>query len=247
VRVHAQPIVDATTGEIVSLEVLARVQHPERGTALPATFLADARPAERLALDSRVLADSLRALREHQQESGCSSPPYLNANLSLESLARPDLAEHVLGLLGRYDVDPSRLRLEVPELADLTTVQDAAPQLRALRSAGVAVTLDDLGAGSTSLRHLSALAIDGIKIDLSFVAGIVDNERDLAVVRMLIDLGAGLGLAVTAEGVETQDQLRLLRELGCPYVQGYLVGRPRPLSEALDAVAAGSPHVHLPG
>lgn len=232
-RVHAQTICEAATGRVASVEVLARVQHPERGLVGPAEFLHDAPHDAMCALDEAMLRAATRQILDHENSVGGQVTDCLNVNLSLPSLALDDLDTRVFDILDETGFPPHRLRLEVPEVADLTAVEDATPRLQTLRAAGVAVTLDDMGSGSSSLRHISRLAVDGIKIDRSFVSGIVENERDLAVVRMLIDLGAGLGLTVTAEGVETPQQLEVLRDLRCPYVQGFLLTRPEPLDKVL--------------
>jgi EAL domain-containing protein (putative c-di-GMP-specific phosphodiesterase class I) len=105
---------------------------------------------------------------------------------------------------------------------------DVIPSLRRLRDHGVGITLDDMGAGSATLRHLSVLPLTGIKIDKLFIDGMLDNRCDRAVVKLLTDLGHDLGLRVTAEGVERPEQLDALRGLGVPCAQGYLLGRPMP-------------------
>lgn len=227
---YFQPIVDVTTGAVVSVEALARLRHPERGILSPADFLPGAPPSAMRGLDDAMLVTALSRLLYAEAEEGAIKVPFVNINLSRASLTRTDLASHVLGLLDRVGFPPARLRIEIPEIADLEVVQDAAPHLRRLQLAGIAVTLDDVGAGSSSLRHVSQLPVDGLKIDRSFIARLPGSDRDLAVVRMLIDLGAGLGLKVTAEGVETKEQLSVLKQLGCPFAQGFFLGVPAPLT-----------------
>lgn len=234
VEPHFQPIVDLATGRTVAVEVLARIRHPRLGLLAPDHFLPQSSAATLLRLDEHILRQAVRQVLEHPRTGRIR---HVNVNLSPASLARGDLAEHVLAVLGSERFEASRLTLEIPEDAELACVRAATPQLQRLRSAGVAITLDDVGAGSSSLRHISGLAIDGLKIDRSFVDGVHTNERDQAVVRMLVDLAAGLGLSVTAEGVETQAQVDQLRALRCPFGQGYLLGRPRPLDQALDGPA----------
>lgn len=225
-----QPIVDLTTERPVSIEALARLRHPQEGLLTPAAFMPGAGPAALRRLDDAVLRTALRTVSAHEARHGPVAG-YVNVNLSLASLGREDLATHMLAIFTEVGFPAERVRLEIPEIADFGTVQRATPQLRALQEAGVAVTLDDVGAGSTSLRHISQLAVDGLKIDRSLVAGVAANDRDLAVVRMLVDLAAGLGLSVTAEGVETEEQRSVLRSLGCSYGQGYLLGRPAPMAQ----------------
>ncbi|MEO5711082.1 MAG: EAL domain-containing protein [Nocardioidaceae bacterium] len=242
-RVHAQAIHEVATGKLASIEVLARVQHPDLGLVGPGEFLYDAPDDALCALDEAMLRAATRQLLDHERTWARQVTPYLNVNLSVPSLVLEDLDTRVFAILEESGFPTHRLRLEVPEVADLAAVQKATPRLQSLRDAGVAVTLDDMGSGSSSLRHISRLAVDGMKIDRSFVSGIVDNERDLAVVRMLIDLGAGLGLTVTAEGVETAEQLEVLRDLHCPYVQGFFLAHPEPLAEVLAARQPGDASV----
>ncbi|MFZ5851907.1 MAG: putative bifunctional diguanylate cyclase/phosphodiesterase, partial [Actinomycetota bacterium] len=235
---HYQPIVEVATRAVASVEALVRWVHPRQGLLGPARILPEAERHGMLRrLDAWVLHRACADLARWTEQLGAQAPAYVNVNVSSALLAHPDLVATVLAATEAANLDPARLRLEIPEAADLDAVLAAAPQLRELRSQGVSLTLDDMGAGSSSLRHLSQLAVDGLKIDRSFVAGLLGNDRDLAVVRLLVDLGAGLGLLVTAEGVEEADQLARLADLGCPYAQGYHLGRPVP-TEQLPAVLA---------
>lgn len=122
------------------------------------------------------------------------------------------------------------LRLELPENAELEALAVASPRLARLAGHGVRLTLDDMGAGSTNLRYLSTLDVQGIKIDRGFVAGMLHIPRDHAVVKLLSDLGHGLGMRTTAEGVENAEQLAALADLGVPYAQGFHLGAPQPLA-----------------
>jgi EAL domain-containing protein (putative c-di-GMP-specific phosphodiesterase class I) len=236
-RLHYQPITRLSDGRTVSLEALVRWQHPRLGLLTPDRFLGPGSPSrEARLLDQWVIGQACRDLAEL---TGPRAPRFVNVNVTPASLGDESLADTVLDAALTAGISPSRLRLEVPESAGLSEVLSAGAQLDRLREAGVSLTLDDMGSGSSSLRHISRIKVDGLKIDRSFVAGITDNERDVAVVRMLVDLAAGLGLQVTAEGIETPEQLTLLRSLGCPYGQGYLLGRPAPLLEPAPQLSAG--------
>jgi EAL domain-containing protein (putative c-di-GMP-specific phosphodiesterase class I) len=135
----------------------------------------------------------------------------------------------VIAALAETGLAASRLMVELPEGASLDILNAATRGLDRLRQLGVGLVLDDMGAGSTSLRHLSALTIGGLKIDATFVNGMIHNPRDYTVVKLLADLGRGLDLPVTAEGVESLEQLAALAELDVEYAQGYYLGRPQPL------------------
>ncbi|GAB3864663.1 hypothetical protein GCM10027610_113430 [Dactylosporangium cerinum] len=138
-------------------------------------------------------------------------------------------------------VDPDRLRVELPESADLAQLQDVVGQLHDLRDHGVGIVLDDMVAGVATLRHLSALSVTGIKIDRLFVAGMLDNRNDHAVVKLLGDLGQSLGIDVTAEGVEVDGQLDWLRRLQVPYAQGHHLGMPAPADHLTPLLRTGRP------
>ena len=230
ILLHYQPIVHVHSGQLASVEALARWAHPELGLLGPGDFLHRFDEAGlAVQFGEYVLRVACAQLRTWREVFGEDAPPRINVNLSVRQLLDPGLVAAVLGVLRFYDLPPGVLRLELPEVATLAQMQQARPALVALRDAGIALTLDDLGAGASSLTHLTQIALDGIKIDRQFVAGMLDDDRDMAVVRMLLEIANALGLAVTAEGVETQDQLAALRQLsaGRPsYLQGYLISRP---------------------
>ena len=192
-----------------------------------------------VALDRWVLRTALEQLARWLplRGRGAGVPPLVNVNLSPASLGTPDLADRVLAQVRAAGCAPGHLRLELPETASLSTLECAVPQLDALARAGVALVVDDMGAGASSLRNLSTIPVAGMKIDRSFVAGMLTRSGDRAVVQMLTDLAVGLGLRVTAEGVETAAQEEELRRLGVSALQGFHLGRPVPA----EAVVAGVP------
>jgi diguanylate cyclase (GGDEF)-like protein len=237
-RLFYQPIVRVADRAVVSLEALVRWQHPSMGLLAPGRFLPGARRSGHMpALDAWVLHHACADMAHLVSTLGPLAPRRVNVNLSPTTLATrfDELVENALVAAG---VAPQQLRLELPEDADLATIADAAPRLERLGAWGVRLTLDDMGAGSTNLRYLSTLAIHGIKIDRLFVAGMLDNPRDHAVVKLLTDLGHGLGMRVTAEGVETAQQLTALAKLGVAYVQGYHLAAPAPLADVAELLAA---------
>lgn len=235
---HYQPIVFLADGRVASLEALVRWQHPSLGLLSPASFLPSVERAGQLVeLDDWVARTACRdfALWQAQQPTG-GPPPYLNINLSTARLITPGAVDDLLAAAQAAGLSTSTLRVEVSEDLLFEQIEAVSPVLRALAQAGVAVTFDDVGAGSTSLRHLRDVRADGLKIDRTYVQGMVTEERDRAVVRLLIDFALGTGSRVTAEGVETEEQRALLVEMGCEFGQGWLFGRPVPLS-AVDLSA----------
>ena len=229
---HYQPIVDLRTGTTRTAEALIRWQHPQHGLVPPGQFLPAAQASGFvITLDRWVLGEACRQLAAWDEAPDVVAPACINVNVSTPHLADPDLVEHVVTALRSSGLPAHRLRLELPETAELSELQAALPALNALQAEGVRLTLDDLGAGSSTLRHLSDLPLDGVKIDRSFVGDLLANDRDTAVVRLLVDLAHNLGLKVTAEGIETAEQLHVLRALGCSYGQGFHLGRPVPATD----------------
>ncbi|GAB7050283.1 putative bifunctional diguanylate cyclase/phosphodiesterase [Catenuloplanes indicus] len=230
-RLVYQPIVRIQDRSVVSVEALVRWEHPRLGRLSPDRFLPGAeRTGQMPALDRWVLRTACADLVTLTQRLGDAAPPSVNVNVSTRTLTTP-FDETVLDVLAETGLPPDRLRLELPETADLTLLAGAHARLERLREAGVHLTLDDMGAGSTTLRHLSTLTVHGMKIDQVFVAGMLDNPRDHTVVKLLTDLGHGLQLRVTAEGVETAAQLEALAALGVEHAQGWHIGRPAPLED----------------
>lgn len=229
-EVHYQPIVAVADGSVRSLEALVRWRHPERGLLAPADFLDDVAAAGYSAdLDVHVLRTALAQRARWVAGHGDAVPDHLNVNLSVAGLLCPELPAVVARELAHADVPSRALRLELPEVATAAHLRAAQPALRALRALGVAITLDDVGSGAAGLSHLSELHVDGLKIDRRFVEQAVDDVRSAVVVRTLVELGHGLGVPVTAEGVRSSEHLDLLRQLApgrCLLAQGSAVSEP---------------------
>ena len=223
---YYQPIVDLRTKIIRGWEALARWRHPRRGLLLPRSFLpALADPKTSVAIDNLMLATSLRQMR--QWLDGGVPVTCAGVNVSEAQLKRPDLVTHIMSLLQQYDLTPDRLKIEVLETAFIgQATSTVAATIDRLASLGVVSALDDFGTGYASLKHLKQFRVERIKIDRSFVVNLGSDPHDDAIVRCMITLGRDLGIRITAEGIETVDQLQMLRRLGCDCGQGYLFGRP---------------------
>lgn len=242
-RLVYQPIVDVRTGAIVCVEALVRWEHPRLGSLAPDQFLPGAQRAGHLpALDQWVLVTACAEFATLTARMGSSSPTQININISTATLSEPHLDHLVVNALAQSGLASRQVCLELPESADHCVLTGAKADLDWLRSLGVSIALDDMGAGSSTLKHLSLLAVTDLKIDKSFVSGMLDNQRDHAVVRLLTDLGRTLNLGVIAEGVETRQQLAELDRLGVDRVQGYFVGRPQPADELAATVLSAARH-----
>jgi EAL domain-containing protein (putative c-di-GMP-specific phosphodiesterase class I) len=225
---------------VTSAEALVRWEHPELGLIGPARFLENAHRSGLMPeLDRWVMERACADLVSLSSMVSVGAPSNINVNISVPTL---DTAfdEMITAVLRRTGLAPRQLRVELPEAADLQAIDAAQVRLERLVEIGVELTLDDMGAGSTNLRYLSQLSIHAVKIDRSFIAGMLHNPRDYAVVKLLTDLGHGLGLRVTAEGVETADQIAILEELDVPYAQGFYFLEPvslASLARYLEALA----------
>ncbi len=215
--------VDAGTEAIVGVEALVRWKHPVRGYISPATFIP---VAERTGLIEPIGAYVLStACRD---AATWPVPIKVSVNLSAVQLARADLSSTVLQALAASSLDPSRLDLELTETLLMDNDAIIQATLGRLRAIGIKISLDDFGTGYSSLSYLKSFAIDKVKIDQSFVRDLASDRSSPAIIRAVVGLSRDLGLRVNAEGVETREQLALLRGLGCDEVQGYLHGRPEP-------------------
>ena len=222
-RAHFQPVVDLRTGRMVSAEALLRWEHLERGLVPPGDFISIAEDTGLIdQLGLWVLTEACR-----QQVAWAEHGVSVAVNLSPRQLYDPHLPRRVADVLAGTGARADRLVLEVTESA-LIDDRVARPALTALKDLGLQLSLDDFGTGYSSLTSLRRYPFDQVKIDRSFVAEIGDNPLDLAIVRNLITLAHDLGMHVVAEGVETDDQLRVLREIDADNAQGYLLGRPAP-------------------
>jgi EAL domain-containing protein (putative c-di-GMP-specific phosphodiesterase class I) len=156
---------------------------------------------------------------------------FLAVNVSPQQLRAPALPLLVAAALAEHGISADRLWIEITETALLGEDPETATSVAALHAMGARIALDDFGTGCSSLAALKQHPIGAIKIDRSFVDGVVERHDDLAIVTALVAMGRSLGLRVVAEGVETREQHELLRRLGCDYAQGYLVGRPLPVEQ----------------
>jgi diguanylate cyclase (GGDEF)-like protein len=221
---HYQPVTDATSGKLSSVEALVRWNRAGNRPCQPDEFIPVAEASDLIIrLDCWVLATAL-AQQQHWSHSGLGDIS-VAVNVSGRHLLSGQLTDHVTQALTATSVKPTQLILELTETVLLTDLPTVAVELQRLRSLGVRVAIDDFGTGYTSLAHLQHLTVDEIKIDRSFVQQLPDG-RDSSLVRMVTELAHHLGVSIVAEGVETDEQLTALRDIGCDTLQGFLIGRP---------------------
>jgi diguanylate cyclase (GGDEF)-like protein len=237
---HYQPVVNLTTGRITGVEALLRWEHPERGLLSPAEFVPLAEETGLIvAIDQMVLRVSLRQLGEWQETYGDLAPQRVSVNVSSRALRDPEFARRVLVEVEAAGMAPSSLVLEITETVLLDDLETAGLRLQQLRDAGVRIAIDDFGTGYSSLGYLRRLPMDIVKIDRTFVAGIdtAIDERSLtlAIVRML----GMLDVEITAEGIETSQQLAYVQAMGCDNGQGYGLSRPLPSAGIAELLRNG--------
>ncbi len=226
-----QPVADLETGAVRTFEVLARWEHPELETIGADRFIPIAEDAGLIA----ALTDSLLASACAEAASWPSDVGIV-FKVSPVLLGDPGFGLRVLGLLGRVGLSPNRLELEFTESAIVRDLQGAKNLFDGLRQAGIRIAVSNFGTGYSSLYHLQNLKLDTIKLDRSFVDAMTTDSGSAAVVQALLGLGAGLGLHVAADGIQTDDQRRFLVQRGCTQGQGRLYGEALAASEAFDLV-----------
>lgn len=234
--VHYQPVIRAADGKIAGVEALARWTHPERGVVPPLTFIPAAeRTGAIVPLGRWILT---RACREFSDPA--LGAARVNVNISVRQLEHASFFTDLQEVLETSGIEPSRLTLE---LTEQTVIDDDNTQVRrtldALRDSPVQLAVDDFGRGFSSLRYLRELPVDELKLDRSLVVGTLRTAEDRAIVRWTIELAHELGMRVTAEGIETMEQLRCLRDLGCDALQGFLFEPALPFDRAADAIRHG--------
>jgi diguanylate cyclase (GGDEF)-like protein len=228
-----QPQVDGRTGVLVGLEALLRWQHPTRGLIPPGDFIPLAEQNGLIVpIGQWVLRTALTQAKAWQVMG--SLPLRIAVNLSCRQLEHSDLVNTLASLLQETDVPPSCLELELTESLLANRTPRIVDQLHALGALGIRLAIDDFGTGYSALNYLRTLPVHVLKLDQSFVRALEADRKTRAIVRGIIGLAQDLGLEVIAEGVETEAQVTLLRELGCVLMQGYYFGRPAP-AEVLTA------------
>lgn len=225
--VHYQPIVDMSTGGVVAYEALVRWNHPIEGLLFPGAFIPVAEETGLIVdLGDWVLREACGQTLEWQQ--GVARLLDISVNVSAAQLSGGSFVRVVSDALANSGLDPGRLVIEVTETSLMRSPEIAQANLGAVRDMGVRVALDDFGTGYAGLSYLRTLPVTHIKIDRSFIDALGREADATVIVENTISLAHGLDMTVVAEGIETEQQYRLLRELGCDYGQGYHLGRPAP-------------------
>jgi diguanylate cyclase (GGDEF)-like protein/PAS domain S-box-containing protein len=246
-RVYYQPIVDMRTGTIEGCEALVRWQHPERGLLLPVDFLGVAEEAGLLvALDWWVLEQTCHNLLRWQKDYPAHDGLIASVNMNERQFSDRDLIANLSGVFERVGLEPKKLALEITETIFRGGREEAQARLKDLKELGVSLVVDDFGTGYSSLDSFATSAFDALKVDRSFVSDVTTNFRHGAIVHTVTGFAESLGLRLIAEGVESEDQAKLLRSLGCALAQGNLYSPPIPVEEMELLLRDGMRDLRLP-
>ncbi len=228
-RVHYQPVVAFARSEMIGIEALVRWEHPDLGLLEPADFLQVAEETGLIVpIGAWVLHEACSQTARWCAELPDDAPLSVAVNLSARQLNDPELVSIVDSVLTATRLDPALLTLEVNETVLVENRETVTDVLQRLSARGVRIGIDDFGTGQSSLGHLNVLPVDTLKIDRSLIASLGRSKNDSAIVAAIVGLGHSLDFTVTAEGIEDDMQLHILRNLGCDLGQGYYFARPQP-------------------
>jgi diguanylate cyclase (GGDEF)-like protein/PAS domain S-box-containing protein len=241
-RLHYQPIVDATTGELFGFEALVRWQHPERGMISPLEFIPLAEETGLINdIGEWVLVEACRQLRAWREASPERPDLYMSINLSARQFLQSDLLARVGTAITHAGVEPHHIALEITESVLMHNREATHRTLRDLKALGVNLYVDDFGTGYSSLSYLQNFPFDALKIDRAFVSRLAPGIEEMEMVSTIISIARNFNMSVIAEGVENTGQLDRLVALGCRKVQGFHFSPPLPADAAGALVAAGAP------
>jgi diguanylate cyclase (GGDEF)-like protein len=240
--IHYQPVVRLHDGSIASMEALMRWDHPERGLIGPLAFMPVAEESRLIVPIGRwVIEQACRQAASWQQLQPDAAPVSVAVNLSARQLADPELIGHVEGSIRANGIDPSTLWLELTETTLLDDAAYVERTLGALQRLGVRLVLDGFGVGFSSLGYLKRLPLSMVKLDRTFVENVTDSPHDAAIVRAVSEMAETIGIGVVAEGIETEEQVQVARQLGCGYAQGFHFAEPAPAEYAERLLAGPMP------
>ncbi len=239
---HYQPIIDFVTGEIRGFEALMRWEHPVRGFISPGVFIPVAEETGLIvSASSWALNEACSALKRIEGQTGYDDDLFMSVNFSSEDFASDDFVDGVYETLSASDVQARNVHLEITERVLMQQPENAKDTLVMCRKAGMGISIDDFGTGYSSLSYLHYFQIDTLKIDRSFIVEMTKDEGSLPLVKSIIALGKNMQMKVIAEGVETIEEARILKDLGCDMVQGFYFAKPLAEKEVIGLIQNWQP------
>lgn len=237
---HYQPIVSLVTGQLDGFEALARWQHAKHGLVMPADFIPIAEETGLIVpMGYAVLRTACSQMNDWLRSFPLATNLTVSVNLSSRQFGQPDLVQQIDAILASTGCPPANLKLEITESTVMRDAAQAAEMLQQLRSRGINLCIDDFGTGYSSLSYLNSFPVDTLKIDRSFIARLDEDSSSVDLVEIIVALCRVLGMSAVAEGIETREQLELVRRLGSQLAQGYYVSTPLPVAEASRVLAEG--------
>jgi predicted signal transduction protein with EAL and GGDEF domain len=225
--VHYQPIVSLREFQIIGFEALVRWRRPDFGLVMPGGFISVAEDTGLILwIGNWILQQACRQMRAWNLQFPCSPAFTVAVNISAKQFAQPNLVSQVAQILQHSGLAAENLKLELTESVTMRDEERTTRILGELRALGVRLCIDDFGTGYSSLSYLRRFALDILKIDRSFISDMLNNNESQEIVKTILSLGSNLGMQVVAEGVETSEQVSLLKSLGCEYAQGYFFSKP---------------------
>ena len=228
---HYQPRVDAMTGELRAMEALVRWEHPERGLVPPLDFIPLAEETGLILRLGEIVMEQACAQLARWKTMGLPVVP-VSINVSPYQFNHGDVKETFAACLARHAVDPGLVEIEITESSMIGEQEEISAELSGLRGLGIKLLVDDFGTGYSSLSQLQRLDMDGLKVDRAFTGQLCESAEGEVFFRAIMSMAHALGMSVVAEGVETEEQLRILQSLSCDEIQGYYISRPVPAEEA---------------
>jgi EAL domain-containing protein (putative c-di-GMP-specific phosphodiesterase class I) len=227
---YYQPQIDLTSHKIIGAEALIRWVHPQKGMIPPDTFIPIAEESGLIvAINKWVIQTACRQNRTWEKAG--FDPIRIAVNLSGYQLAKQNIIQVIRDALQEADLDAKYLEIEITENILMQDNEDTVWILQGMKDLGLKIALDDFGTGYSSLNYLTSFPVDVIKIDRSFVMGLPELKNNLVIIKTIIAMGHSLGMKIVAEGIETEEQLALLKEFGADEGQGYYFSRPVPQDE----------------
>ena len=230
--IYYQPYFNIKTGKINGLEALARWNSPDVGLIPPVKFIPLLEKMGLIRRFEEFLIDKICGNLKEWEEKGIGIVP-VSVNISPASFRKEGLIDMIVSALGRYEIGPSLFNIEITEGLFMQNLDYALKILNIFKEKGIKILLDDFGTGYSSLSYIKNIPADFIKIDISFIRGMMENPKDLAIVNTVVVLASKLGMKTIGEGVETEEQLEILKSLGCDLAQGCLFSKPVPEDELL--------------
>jgi EAL domain-containing protein (putative c-di-GMP-specific phosphodiesterase class I) len=229
---HYQARVDTRSGELLSMEALLRWRHPSLGMVAPGEFIPLAESSGLILRIGEMVIDMACAQLAAWTAEGARVVP-VSINVSPKQFLRGSVKQHLAAALERHQVDPALLEVEITESAMMGDQDEIIAELAAIRALGIKLHVDDFGTGYSSLSQLQRLKMDVLKVDRAFTAELGNSKEGRVFFQAIVSMAHALGMSVVAEGVETEQQLEILRALDCNEAQGYLIARPVPANEML--------------